>query len=343
MGIGNSGTMRQPPRLGKLITPHGDREPASLSSPSQLSSFNSLPLMGIGNSSQTSSGMTTCSSLPLMGIGNPPPRLRGPWASPDSLPLMGIGNCARPGSSPAHSTSHYLSWGSGTTGAQLLLSTGELHSLPLMGIGNGCSQLRDPYSPRLITPHGDREHRWSARFSRGFISHYPSWGSGTRRTPASRRHPLPHYPSWGSGTCLSGPSYRSRPTSSLPLMGIGNSKNTILELIGENILITPHGDRERVASLAASLYSQRSSLPLMGIGNSGFLARRGRMAQVNSLPLMGIGNSASRPRPAVTRNSLSLMGIGNEPVAKVQVRGSRLITPHGDRERDLYTAHIATS
>ena len=76
---------------------------------------------------------------------------------------------------------------------------------------------------QLITPHGDRKlisrrdlHRLQPR------SHYPSWGSETRRWQTTGPAiSTAHYPSWGSET------------------HIGQSVNS-----HRDQLITPHGDRK---------------------------------------------------------------------------------------------------
>ena len=156
MGIGNSAKRRG---FLQLITPHGDREPTELLVRGLRT--DSLPLMGIGNPLGRRSPCVAIRdkcSLPLMGIGN--------FASSSdaqdadglarySLPLMGIGNTSdlRKRGAPG-ATSHYPSWGSGTSlkldldrdypswgsGTKLPDAPRSTvfppNSLPLMGIGN---------------------------------------------------------------------------------------------------------------------------------------------------------------------------------------------------------------
>ena len=158
-----------------------------------------------------------------MGIGNFGTSVRPTSRLIISLPLMGIGNTHRQPKSATSRTSHYPSWGLGTTATAcagrplflLITPHGDwelchLHvlasvgicSLPLMGIWNPLAQGQS-----------------SARRS----PHYPSWGLGThiRRVLAHhvfgslplmgignraccrpyRPRQCAHYPSWGLGTC----------------------------------------------------------------------------------------------------------------------------------------------
>ena len=252
----------------RLITPHGDWKPVRVAT-SMHRRQGSLPLMGIGNGScaRASCG-TYCRSLPLMGIGNLLRRTHcqlstyilitphGDWkrfsrncwlrcVTWRSLPLMGIGNTTLTPDAARISTS----------------------SLPLMGIGNRADELVESGVPLLlITPHGDWKRRACGRYLAVRDSHYPSWGLETRRWAAAfrdglvtlitphgdwkramlpvnvdRRHNLitPHGDWKRGGTCKSA----TGPSSSLPLMGIGNPCRLANRSSGDRPdLITPHGD-----------------------------------------------------------------------------------------------------
>ena len=224
MGIGNGGVVGRAPVTGRLTTPHGDREPRFA----------------------TDSGSVFASSLPLMGIGNPSPC---PIAVPKSIsahyPSWGSGtpfDKYHPNSLSAHYPSwgsgtpcllnphrprraHYPSWGSGTSA---LVASVQLADV-LLTTPHGDRELPKPMSGddlvgRLTTPHGDREHRFHKRLLRCLRrTHYPSWGSGTSPSPSASTALTPtHYPSWGSGTVRN----RCSPGT-------------------EELLTTPHGDRER--------------------------------------------------------------------------------------------------
>ena len=144
-----------------LITPHGDWERQAVM-PRRVLSWNSLPLMGIGNRL----GAVYCAA-PLHLI-----TPHGDWerrsaasgtaaCTSFSLPLMGIGN---------HGLSDFV-------GAILSLS------LPLMGIGNADGQARR--SRKDLLAHypswGLGTLEASARtLEANCVAHYPSWGLGTR-------------------------------------------------------------------------------------------------------------------------------------------------------------------
>ena len=241
--------------------------------------------MGIGNSSTGSVTMARAMAhYPSWGSGT----AKAAWAPlivEISLPLMGIGNelAVRPTAvccllitphgdrepSPSRRPrgchrAHYPSWGSGTRLAASETAV-RLHSLPLMGIGNGARPDRRKRDSLLITPHGDREppRRRVTPWAR--IRSLPLMGIGnldTGRvvalsalliTPHGDRELLrhnrrsisraAHYPSWGSGT-----------------------REILCWLIAAVRLITPHGDRELDESRRRGVVAG-SSLPLMGIGN----------------------------------------------------------------------------
>ena len=200
MGIGNSTCLRFDSGRPRLITPHGDREPAG-----------AVRVYGTGQHLITPHGDRE------PGCDSGHARLGGAhypsWGS-------GTRSCNR---RPGRTLPHYPSWGSGTTAVQhatlmqsslitphgdreldTVRSLGPVYrnSLPLMGIGNSfpaCWPL-SVYS-ELITPHGDRELAAPGTAGCHPRAHYPSWGSGT----CSVLVPEPsltesHYPSWGSGT-----------------------------------------------------------------------------------------------------------------------------------------------
>ena len=249
-----------------LITPHGDREHGRLHG-AQIQSVDSLPLMGIGNSTSNAPNRSKAwTHYPSWGSGTRLRTLRTARKhglitphgdrEPDgqtlgshpifrSLPLMGIGNAGagrrqryrlhlitphgdreleRPTRVVQALEPHYPSWGSGT-GVDSALKRGTDNSLPLMGIGNTPQDATlDNMALFLSLPLmgiGNPTLRsCAAATSR---SHYPSWGSGTRRRtpPSTTWRSSSHYPSWGLGTRHYGPAPR-RPQD----------------------LITPHGDRE---------------------------------------------------------------------------------------------------
>ena len=210
-----------------LITPHGDRKPAAPARPQQQQIVSSLPLMGIENHGVvTITGTGTGGSLPLMGIENRPCSTPSTQTSRSSLPLMGIENRPPDIATPAASSG-------------LITPHGDRKRL--IQIAVICRTLS------LITPHGDRKpghgaggRQWNRR-----RSHYPSWGSKTRRpadpgrvdppliTPHGDRKPgraagsdggacRPHYPSWGSKTSAVPVGIEIPAPTSLPLMGIEN-------------------------------------------------------------------------------------------------------------------------
>ena len=167
---------------------------------------------------------------------------------------------------------------------------------------------------------------------------------------ATRPDRMTHYPSWGSGTRAVSP-IPSAASSSLPLMGIGNfhSSGFLATSISSHYpswgsgtfhrpetrseapeLTTPHGDRERAYRRRESA-GRRVSLPLMGIGNQA-PARVQRLAE-DSLPLMGIGNGCAG-NDARRRWGLTTPHGDREPAQRAERvdPNEELTTPHGDRE-----------
>ena len=180
-------------------------------------------------------------------------------------------------------------------------------------------------------------------------------------------------PLMGIGNAAAAAASERRASFSLPLMGIGNPRRRrqhrprppLITPHGDweradralaggrpGQLITPHGDWERpgrwpgrpsagahypswgLGTAAPALLPCRSpsSLPLMGIGNPE--CRWARARRPPSLPLMGIGNASDAPHRPHASRSLPLMGIGN-PGRRAGVHlAYRLITPHGDWERE---------
>ena len=143
-------------RLKQLITPHGDWEPP-VGMRSVLVALNSLPLMGIGNPSESRRARVYAEPhYPSWGLGTSQ-RKNDHWQNQGSLPLMGIGNFTFRGhkvglielitphgdwelQNPCplrgrHPHPHYPSWGLGTRSVNA----------------------RQRNSCHLITPHGDWE------------------------------------------------------------------------------------------------------------------------------------------------------------------------------------------
>ncbi len=145
---------------------------------------------------------------------------------------------------------------------------GRSDSLPLMGIGN--QPIPAPGTPTLsfllITPHGDREPAQALRYRAETDDSLPLMGIGNQMASAvSPRDRCTHYPSWGSGTRRDRPRTLPRPAH-YPSWGSGTRWRSLRTTTGRS-LITPHGDREHGRE-SASLSSAKPSLPLMGIGNA---------------------------------------------------------------------------
>ena len=155
---GGSITRRWWPREKETPTSHypswGSITPLSWSVPALI--LNSLPLMGIDNSSASPVAPVPVCSLPLMGIDN---FLMPLWAAmPDvSLPLMGIDNYTDQLTDLNRSTFDSLPlMGIDNDRAKSSRATFVV-SLPLMGIDNRAQVVRVSVSNfALITPHGDR-------------------------------------------------------------------------------------------------------------------------------------------------------------------------------------------
>ena len=239
-----------------LITPHGDRKPVN-PEPHVRSRFEPhYPSWGSETAARGPVARRRYNSLPLMGIGNtggrfptrwkeillitphgdrkpcPSVRRRGtyrrlitphgdrkrdepaqwrPTRSADSLPLMGIGNAAAGLQTRTGAGISLPLMGIGNLSrARSSSARSEEISLPLMGIGNARvrRQLPQLLGP-LITPHGDRKL---------FAD-----------TPAS--------------TTVS---------VSLPLMGIGNPGRSRTARPPHPTLITPHGDRKHSPSACSA-------------------------------------------------------------------------------------------
>ncbi len=139
-------------------------------------------------------------------------------------------------------------------------------------------------------------------------------GIGNTRTARAARWRSPaHYPSWGSGTKELQGQARGLTSSSLPLMGIGNS--------------TPSAPRP----------SRRPrSLPLMGIGNPG--PHRARPGPGGAhYPSWGSGTAqATAVRSMLSETHYPSWGSGTAEAAARATTRFRLITPHGDRERSSW-------
>ncbi len=201
---------------------------------------------------------------------------------------------------------------------------------------------------------GIRNHCASLSWTARNLAHYPSWGSETHSSARRSRHNIIHlttphgdqklpellrvilrFPQLttphGDQKLSFLPDWARYSLTSLPLMGIRNSRRGRLGHSAMPKLTTPHGDQKPPASRAVSC-SSINSLPLMGIRNRPELVMTRPRAMTHypswgsetaawsstgskvvcSLPLMGIRNSSSAssqiPPSAV---SLPLMGIRN--------------------------------
>ena len=227
-----------------LITPHGDRE--RFPQHCQVAAYLSLITphgdreLGIGGGG----GAGSFDSLPLMGIGNISPRERMSTHSPAShYPSWGSGTSSFP-FQHKQAASLITPHGDREPSIRSVSISPVNTSLPLMGIGNVVAIGPVGAVDVLITPHGDREPLDASRSLIAISSSLPLMGIGNPHAgaPAGAPSPPSHYPSWGSGTAIGGcgqPLVRP----SLPLMGIGNASRNRNKLVTWN-LITPHGDRE---------------------------------------------------------------------------------------------------
>ena len=142
-----------------------------------------------------------------------------------------------------------------------------IHSLPLMGIGNG---------------------RNDSTLKRAESAHYPSWGLGTARRGASwRLASTSHYPSWGLGTL--GYLPRIRRTTTGLITPHGDWEHDVPGLLHLELrLITPHGDWELDRGRWIEGLNITSHYPSWGLGT--IVPNQEQTRFLNSLPLMGIGN-----------------------------------------------------
>ena len=245
-----------------------------------------------------------------MGIWNTPRRSCRRWTNRPHYPSWGFGTSSSPNDARNASSAHYPSWGFGTR-----LAAGErpqlVSSLPLMGIWNG-----------PLPRYGSFRSK----------AHYPSWGFGT----SELRHwsvssSGPHYPSWGFGTCAGSCGRQASPElitphgdleraaaaalratfhSSLPLMGIWNSRvvRTRTRVRRAHYPSWGFGTPPR----RPVRRPPRCSLPLMGIWNLAAVRTDAPPEPRSSLPLMGIWNDRAASRQTRNRlTSLPLMGIWN--------------------------------
>ena len=234
-----------------------------------------------------------------MGIGNGnDPETAAVRTKEDSLPLMGIGNRVT-----------------------LLNNTFFLPSLPLMGIGNVVFPADSDGGSYLITPHGDwkprrRVRQVGQRRRNALITPHGDWKLGNRDDPCPTRATggPTHYPSWGLETWPEELAGRSpHPRCSLPLMGIGNDADNLIE----------------------SLVATGCSLPLMGIGNANApKSRRARDGHGAHYPSWGLETFCRRRPCRGLVNPVLITPHGDwkrrsTPRAPGASRGS-LITPHGD-------------
>ena len=145
-------------------------------------------------------------------------------------------------------------------------------------------------------------------------THYPSWGSKTRRWWRWRRiNRRAHYPSWGSKT--RGEAYAAVPcdTRLITLMGIENLEADPGSGGLRRDLITPHGDRKRPTPSSECASAGLVSLPLMGIENCSRRALGRTWRILTHYPSWGSKTTSPSREPDT---------IGD------------LITPHGDRKHD---------
>ena len=209
-------------------------------------------------------------------------------ANPSShYPSWGSGTSRTCAPSYGRRRAHYPSWGSGTASAVSIACSPTI-SLPLMGIRN-----HRPVEPHcagrgLTTPHGDQEPFSHSRRVSGVLSSLPLMG--IRNTPIR----LGVYDAGVTSLPLMGIRNRGAPACvaprvgpSLPLMGIRNRPPLAIAWT-ISVLTTPHGDQERRRPFVHVVLYELS------------------------LPLMGIRNGESHPWHSW--------------------RHSRLTTPHGDQE-----------
>ena len=147
------------------------------------------------------------------------------------------------------------------------------------------------------------------------LTHYPSWGSETRRARGCDRGGRDLITPHGDRKPSADAGIAAGERGSLPLMGIGNGHGGSNARTFVDGLITPHGDR-KPRRMSPPISRIPRSLPLMGIGNCTG-DRRGSRGGAPHYPSWG--SETSR------RHSAS------HPARE-------LITPHGDRKRALAEA-----
>ena len=178
------------PHIERLITPHGDWEPAAHAggwSPSE-----SRPHYPHGDWKllQVDRQLHGLALITPHGDWKRHVHTIPPGSRIRSLPLMGIGNRTPAQDGPAAITVLITPHGDWKRGR---LRAGAPEVLP------------------LITPHGDWKRPRSVRSAPRWRSHYPSWGLETAwcltwRAPSTRTH----YPSWGLETSCRRPTSCSR-------------------------------------------------------------------------------------------------------------------------------------
>ena len=279
----------------------------------------------------------------------------------NSLPLMGSGerrpNDPAAGPQCGHGP-HYPSWGVGTAGGQIGRRTGENQILitphgewehQLLGQATGPCRIELAHYPswgvgtrrctagflgrrlfeELITPHGEWElDRVSLTGWPPALASLPLMGSGNiiKRVLLKPSNRATHYPSWGVGTrrsCLQDRHADEALGISLPLMGSGNTRNTVLgRSVSTRELITPHGEWERsFMVLLRSCREVANSLPLMGSGNLHPVdsCRRSCLDHLIT-PSWGVGTAGgvnAAAHSSVVTDSLPLMGSGNSSLPAI--------------------------
>ena len=265
MGIGNYKSLVIKTGVMGLITPHGDRKLFRLTR--AITGHRSL-ITPHGDRKLERDDEAHAPAALITPHGDRKLEIRrlrdgGTMSVRDSLPLMGIGNGHRPRAArggPGLITPH----GDRKLERRARTDRRDLHSLPLMGIGNPppASPASPPRPP-----------------------HYPSWGSETRASAGTTGPKPTSLPLMGIGNMLAATHSGQPPASSLPLMGIGNF------LLDKRLspvyhLITPHGDRKPSPS-SASPTAPCASLPLMGIGNPLCISKLSPSAHRSDRPVSG--------------------------------------------------------
>ena len=139
----------------------------------------------------------------------------------------------------------------------------------------------------------------------------------------------------GIGNAASGSRGTAGMAGSLPLMGIGNLEFSVHVIDHIRHLITPHGDRKRQRQQADSLQSMGLITP-HGDRKPLISATQFHIRIQTSLPLMGIGNE--KQGFAKDRSYPTHYPSWGSETRRWEIQfldSADLITPHGDRKRDI--------